>query len=70
MRLSFSTKGWKKLSFDKVAAIAADMHFGGIELYNLHKREDMTGKGRPLHIYSVAACGNWAALPGYLLRFE
>ena len=55
MKLSFSTKGWKKLSFDKVAAIAADMHFGGVELYNLHKREDMTGKGRPLHIYSVAA---------------
>ncbi|MBR5347348.1 MAG: AMP-binding protein [Deltaproteobacteria bacterium] len=55
MKLSFSTKGWKTLSFDKVAAIAADMHFGGVELYNLHKREDMTGKGMPLHIYSVAA---------------
>ena len=55
MNLSFSTRGWQNLSFEELGAVAEEMHFAGIELYDIHKREDLTGRSAPLDRYNQAA---------------
>ena len=55
MRLSFSTRGWEHLSFDETFALAEEMGFSGVELYNLPKRPDLTDRGCAFHRYNAAA---------------
>ena len=55
MNLSFSTRGWGEYSWEDNVAAAETMHFGGIELYNVHKDPALTEKGGALHKYNTAA---------------
>ena len=55
MNLSFSTRGWQKFSWDENVTTALTMRFGGIELYNVQKMPELTGRGGPLHKYNTAA---------------
>jgi len=55
MNLSFSTRGWPKLTWDEMVDTALDMGFSGIEVYNLPKFPDMLAKGGPFHLYQTAA---------------
>ena len=55
MNLSFSTRGWECLSWEDALADAEQMRFGGIELYNVQKRPELTDRGGPLHKYNTAA---------------
>ncbi|MCF0105227.1 MAG: AMP-binding protein [Holdemanella sp.] len=55
MKLSFSTRGWSKLSWQDMTGIALDMHFDGIEVYNLQNFNDLVGRGAPFHKYNTQA---------------
>ena len=55
MNLSFSTRGWPELSWDEMMALATDMGFGGIEVYNLPKFNPMLDRSGPFHKYQAAA---------------
>ena len=55
MRLSFSTRGWMDLAWEDILDSACEMRFTGVEMYNVLKFPEFTGKGGPLHKYSVAA---------------
>ncbi|MGM9604264.1 MAG: sugar phosphate isomerase/epimerase family protein, partial [Faecousia sp.] len=55
MNLSFSTRGWQEKSWEENLSTALTMHFGGIELYNVHKARELTDRGGPLHKYNTAA---------------
>ncbi len=55
MKLSFSTRGWTELTWDTMMDTAEEMDFGGIEVYNIHKFESLTGKGGPFHKYNTQA---------------
>ena len=55
MNLSFSTRGWLDISWEENLSTALTMRFGGIELYNVHKCQELTGRGGPLHRYNTAA---------------
>ena len=55
MKLSFSTRGWPRLSWDELTDTAVDMGFSGIEVYNLKSTDPMTDKGGPFHKYNTAA---------------
>ena len=55
MNLSFSTRGWSGCCWDEWVASAIDMKFGGIEVYNAHKAEELFDKGGPFHKYAIAA---------------
>ena len=55
MKLSFSTRGWKDLSFDEMLDVANDMGFAGVEVYNLTKSNPLMEKGGPFHKYNTAA---------------
>ena len=55
MNLSFSTRGWLDTSWEENLSTALTMHFGGIELYNVHKSQALLGRGGPLHKYNTAA---------------
>ena len=55
MNLSFSTRGWLDVSWEENLSTALTMRFGGIELYNVHKCQDLIGRGGPLHKYNTAA---------------
>ena len=55
MKLSFSTRGWPRLSFDEMISVATEMGFSGIEVYNLPNFAPLTDKGGPFHKYNVAA---------------
>ena len=55
MKLSFSTRGWPDLSWDEMIALAEDMGFGGIEVYNLPKFDPLLDKTGPFHKYQCAA---------------
>ncbi|MBQ3574964.1 MAG: AMP-binding protein, partial [Clostridia bacterium] len=46
---------WESCSWDEWVETASDMHFGGIEVYNAHKHEELFDKGGPFHKYSIAA---------------
>ena len=45
MNLSFSTRGWRDVSWEENLSTAQIMGFGGIELYNVHKARELTGRG-------------------------
>lgn len=51
MKLSFSTRGWEKVSWEENVHDAADLQFSGIELYNPHKQKDWKEPGSPFHQY-------------------
>ena len=55
MNLSFSTRGWSDLSWDDMITAAKDMKFTGIEVYNLFKFPELTGRGGPFHKHKIAA---------------
>jgi sugar phosphate isomerase/epimerase len=55
MNLSFSTRGWQRYTWEENIETALTMRFNGIELYNVHKSPELTGRGGPLHKYSTAA---------------
>ena len=55
MNLSFSTRGWGDLSWEELLDTALDMHFGGIEVYNLQKNPELTDRSGPFHKYRTAA---------------
>ena len=53
MKLSFSTRGWADRSWEQLVADAAEMNFGGIEVYNALRDETLTGAAGPFHKYSL-----------------
>ncbi|MBP5589079.1 MAG: AMP-binding protein, partial [Bacteroidales bacterium] len=53
MKLSFSTRGWMDLSWDEIVSDAAEMRFGGIELYNVTDCPAFVECGGAFHKYSV-----------------
>lgn len=55
MNLSYSTRGWSKLTWDEHLATAEEMKFGGIEVYEVHKSPDLLGRSGPFHQYHNAA---------------
>ena len=55
MNLSFSTRGWLNVSWEENLSTALTMRFEGIELYNVQKCQELTGRGGPLHKYNTAA---------------
>ena len=55
MKLSFSTRGWPGLSWDKMLETAVDMGFSGVEVYNLQSLSALTDRGGPFHKYNTAA---------------
>jgi len=55
LKLSFSTRGWKRLSWDELVSISKEMHFQGFELYSLQNNNSLFDAGGPLHPYAVAA---------------
>ena len=55
MKLSFSTRGWMDMHWEEMLTAAREMGFAGIEMYNVFKTPELTGKGGPLHKYSVAS---------------
>jgi fatty-acyl-CoA synthase len=55
MNLSFSTRGWLDAGWDELTATAQEMHFGGIEIYNVFKTPAFTGRGGPFHKYAVVS---------------
>ena len=55
MKLSFSTRGWPELSWQEMMDTALDMHFAGIEVYNLQKQGELTDRSGPFHKYQTAA---------------
>jgi len=55
MKLSFSTRGWPELGWEDMMALALDMGFTGIEVYNLPKFDPMLDKTGPFHKYQCAA---------------
>lgn len=55
MNLSFSTRGYQDIGWEQQLETAQTMRFGGVELYNVHKDESLTGRGGPLDAYRAAA---------------
>ena len=55
MKLSFSTRGWSCLGWDRLVRICSEMRFEGFELYSLQKEQSLFERGAPLHPHSVAA---------------
>ena len=55
MNVSFSTRGWQQIPWEQQVQMAETMRFGGIELHNVHKTPELTGRGGPLHRYTAAA---------------
>ncbi len=55
MKLSFSTRGWQDMSWQETVDAAREMGFAGVEVYDLARREDLTGRGGAFHRYGAAA---------------
>ena len=53
MKLSFSTRGWSGLGWQELLSCAAEMHFSGIEVYNVFGNGRFVQAGGPFHKYSV-----------------
>ena len=51
MKLSFSTRGWERFTWEQNIHDAADLQFSGIEVYNPHKQKDWKEPGNPFHHY-------------------
>ena len=54
MKLSFSTRGWDA-PWHEMTAIAREMRFSGIEVYNAQKQTQLLDKGGPFHPYALSA---------------
>ena len=54
MKLSFSTRGWKELSWNEILESACEMRFEGIEVYNVYKAHRFTDVGEPFNKYSIS----------------
>ena len=52
MQLSFSTRGWNDLTFDRFLDIAGEMDFSGIEVYRLIKDRELYVKGEAFDKYN------------------
>ncbi|HHU84899.1 MAG TPA: AMP-binding protein [Clostridiales bacterium] len=50
MKLSFSTKGWQKYGLKTLVDIAYDLHFTGIEIYDIHDDDFINGVFDELNI--------------------
>ena len=55
MKISFSTRGWKELTWDELKEVAIEMDFAGIEVYDLHCCQELTDKGAAFHKYNTQA---------------
>ena len=55
MKLSFSTRGWTDFTLEEMLETALDMRFTGIEIYNLHKQQELLDRGGPFHKYEIPA---------------
>ena len=55
MKLSFSTRGWLDLSWEKLLGIAKEMDFDGVEVYNLTQNKTLYEKGEAFHKFNMAA---------------
>ena len=55
MKLSYSARGWYFLPAAELLGAAQEMHFSGIELYDVHKHPELFEKGAPFHAYSIGA---------------
>ena len=55
MRLSFSTRGWKDITWDRFLDIAEEMDFAGIEVYKLIGDKELYVKGEAFNQYNIAA---------------
>lgn len=53
MRLSYSTRGWQRLSWDEQIEAALDADLEGIEIYDLAKRRDLIQRGGPFDSYNA-----------------
>ncbi len=54
MKLSFSTRGWNDITFERFMDIAEEMDFAGIEVYKLLGDRDLYGKGEAFNRYNIA----------------
>ena len=54
MKLSFSMKGWEKIDWPELMALAQEMEFQGIELRDI-LHSPLTEKGGPFHAHTAAA---------------
>ncbi len=54
MRLSFSTRGWKDITWDELLNIAVEMDFSGIEVYKLIGEKGLYVKGEAFNRYNIA----------------
>ena len=55
MRLSFSTRGWQHLGWEEALGAASDADLEGVEVYDLHKRDDLVQRGGPFDRYNLVA---------------
>ncbi len=55
MNLSFSTRGWREMTWETMQETALSMGFSGIEVYDLPKSPAFTQAGGPFHKYQSAA---------------
>ena len=52
MKLSFSTRGWRELPWAEQVRDAVELHFQGIEVYNLHRCTSLTERGGAFHKFT------------------
>ena len=55
MKLSFSTRGWPDLTWQEMIDTAGEMGFKGVEIYHVAANSELTAKGGPFHMYSIAS---------------
>ncbi|MBE6631584.1 MAG: AMP-dependent synthetase [Ruminococcaceae bacterium] len=55
MKLSFSTRGWGHLGFDRFCEEALNCRFSGIELHDVHKYPELFESEAPLNKYSLSS---------------
>ena len=55
MKLSFSTRGWAHLNWEEWLNAGVNMHFEGVEVYNLPKFPEFVERSGPFHKYNMAA---------------
>ncbi len=53
MKFSFSTRGWNSCGWDDFVEKACEMHFAGIEVYNVLTQGGLVESGGPFHKYSL-----------------
>ncbi len=55
MKLAFTTRGWQSLTWEELLSTVQDCGMNGVELYDVHKRTDLTERGAPLDRYNTSA---------------